>query len=54
MQDNIDELCEFMTLDGIHIEDFTDIYVLGHSFAEVDYVLQKSEVLKYKNNLKKS
>ena len=37
VQDNIDDLCEFMTLDGVHIEDFTDVYVLGHSFAEVDY-----------------
>lgn len=37
VQDNIDELCEFMILDGVHIEDFTDIYVLGHSLAEVDY-----------------
>lgn len=37
VQDNIDDLCEFMTLDGVHIEDITDIYVLGHSFAEPDY-----------------
>ena len=37
IQDNIDDLCEFMTLDGVHIEDLTDIYVLGHSFAETDY-----------------
>ena len=37
IQDNIDDLCEFMTLDGVHIEDFTDIYVLGHSFAETDF-----------------
>ena len=37
VQDNIDELCEFMTLDGLHIEDITDIYVLGHSFSEPDY-----------------
>ncbi len=37
VQDNIDDLCEFMTLDGVHIEDITDIYVLGHSLAEVDY-----------------
>ena len=32
VQDNIDDLCEFMTIDGVHIEDITDIYVLGHSF----------------------
>lgn len=37
VQDNIDELCEFMALDGVHIEDITDIYVLGHSFAETDH-----------------
>ncbi|MDY6245132.1 MAG: hypothetical protein SPL82_14885 [Lachnospiraceae bacterium] len=37
MQDNIDDLCEFMMLNSVHIEDFTDIYVLGHSLAEVDY-----------------
>lgn len=37
IQDNIDDLCEFMTLDGVHIEDITDIYVLGHSLAETDY-----------------
>lgn len=37
VQDNIDDLCEFMVLDGVHIEDITDIYVLGHSFAEPDY-----------------
>lgn len=37
VQDNIDDLCEFMILDGVHIEDITDIYVLGHSFAEPDY-----------------
>ena len=37
MQDNIDDLCEFMTLDGVHIEDITDIYVLGHSFGEPDF-----------------
>lgn len=37
IQDNIDDLCEFMTLDGVHIEDITDIYVLGHSLADVDY-----------------
>lgn len=32
VQDNIDDLCEFMTIDGVHIEEITDIYVLGHSF----------------------
>ena len=37
VQDNIDDLCEFMMLNSVHIEDFTDIYVLGHSLAEVDY-----------------
>lgn len=37
VQDNIDDLCEFMTLDGVHIEEITDIYVLGHSFGEPDY-----------------
>lgn len=37
VQDNIDDLCEVMTLNGIHIEDFTDIYVLGHSFSEPDF-----------------
>lgn len=37
VQDNIDDLCEFMTIDGVHIEDITDIYVLGHSFGEPDY-----------------
>lgn len=37
VQDNIDDLCELMTLDGVHIEEITDIYVLGHSFGEPDY-----------------
>ena len=37
VQDNIDELCEFMTLAGVHIEEITDIYVLGHSFSEPDH-----------------
>lgn len=37
VQDNIDDLCEFMAFDGVHIEDITDIYVLGHSFGEPDY-----------------
>lgn len=37
VQDNIDDLCEFMMLDGVYVEGFTDIYVLGHSFAETDF-----------------
>ncbi len=37
VKDNIDDLCELMTLDGVHIEDITDIYVLGHSFGDPDY-----------------
>lgn len=37
VQDNIDDPCEFMTIDGLHIEDITDIYVLGHSFGDPDY-----------------
>lgn len=37
VQDNIDAMCRVMMLDGVHIEDITDIYVLGHSFAEPDY-----------------
>lgn len=37
VHDNIDDLCEFMTMDGLHIEDIRDIYVLGHSFGEHDY-----------------
>ncbi len=37
VEDNIDDLCEFMTLDGVHIEDIEDIYVLGHSFGVPDY-----------------
>ncbi|MBR1390425.1 MAG: bacteriophage abortive infection AbiH family protein [Lachnospiraceae bacterium] len=37
VQDNIDDLCEFMTLDGVHIEDIENIYVLGHSFGEPDF-----------------
>ena len=36
VQDNIDDLCEFMTLDGVHIEEITDIYVLGQSFGDPD------------------
>lgn len=35
--DNIDDMCLFMTLDDLHIEDIENIYVLGHSFAEPDY-----------------
>lgn len=37
VEDNIDDLCEFMAIDGLHIEDIEDIYVLGHSFGEPDY-----------------
>lgn len=37
VQDNIDDLCKFTIIDGVHIEDITDIYVLGHSFGEPDY-----------------
>lgn len=37
VQDNIDDLCEFMTLEGLHIEDITDVYVLGHSFGDPDF-----------------
>lgn len=36
IQNNIEDLCEFMTIDGVHIEDFENIYVLGHSMADVD------------------
>ena len=36
VEDNIDDLCEFMALDGVHIEDIEEIYVLGHSFGEPD------------------
>lgn len=37
VQDNIDDLCEFMALADVHIEDFENIYVLGFSFSETDY-----------------
>lgn len=37
IQDNIDDLCLNMGLQGVHIEDITDIYVLGHSFSDTDY-----------------
>lgn len=37
IQDNIDVMCEIMAFKNFHFEDITDIYVLGHSFAEVDY-----------------
>lgn len=37
IQDNIDGLCKCMILGDVHLEDFTDIYVLGHSFAETDF-----------------
>ncbi|MBQ9206492.1 MAG: hypothetical protein IJ158_07240 [Treponema sp.] len=36
IQDNIDDLCEFMILDGVDIEKIENIYVLGHSFGEPD------------------
>lgn len=36
VQDNIDDLCAAMTLDGVHTDDISDIYVLGHSFGEPD------------------
>ena len=32
--DNIDRLCAAMLKAGAHIEDFENIYVLGHSFAD--------------------
>lgn len=34
--DNIDRLCAAMLKAGAHIEDFENIYVLGHSFADAD------------------
>lgn len=37
IQDNIDDLCEIMFLDGVNIEDIENIYVLGHSFGEPDF-----------------
>lgn len=37
VQDNIDDMCEFMALNNLHIEDINDIYVLGHSFGAPDY-----------------
>ncbi|MBQ9042807.1 MAG: hypothetical protein IJ111_08325 [Eggerthellaceae bacterium] len=37
VMDNVDDLCEFMTLDGLHIEDVENIYVLGWSMAKVDF-----------------
>ena len=37
VQDNIDDLCTFMSLSRVHIENISDIYVLGHSFANPDY-----------------
>ena len=36
VQNNIEDLCEFMTVAGVHIEDFENIYVLGHSMSDVD------------------
>ena len=35
--DNIDQLCKAFVEQGVHIEDIENIYVLGHSFAKVDY-----------------
>ncbi len=35
--DNLDRLLEYMTENGVHIEDIENIYVLGHSFSEPDY-----------------
>ncbi|MBP3742154.1 MAG: bacteriophage abortive infection AbiH family protein [Treponema sp.] len=37
IQDNIDDMCEFMVLDGVDIEQIENIYVLGHSFGEQDF-----------------
>lgn len=37
IQDNIDDLCEIMFLDGVNIEEIENIYVLGHSFGEPDF-----------------
>ena len=37
VQDNIDDLCEMMILDNVHIEDVENIYIVGHSFGEPDY-----------------
>lgn len=37
VQDNIDDFCEIMTIDGVHMEDITAMYVLGHSFGKPDY-----------------
>lgn len=34
--DNIDRLCVALMKQGVHIEDFENIYVLGHSFAKAD------------------
>ena len=36
VEDNIDRLCMEMMKRGVHIEDFENIYVLGHSFGEPD------------------
>lgn len=36
VEDNIDYLCKAMVQRGVHIEDFENIYVLGHSFGEPD------------------
>ena len=37
IQDNVDDMCEFMVLDGVDIEQIENIYVLGHSFGEQDF-----------------
>ena len=37
VEDRIDALCATMMERGVHMEDFESIYVLGHSFAAVDY-----------------
>lgn len=36
IEDNIDQLCKAMLQRGVHIEDFENIYVLGHSFGDPD------------------
>lgn len=36
VEDNIDQLCKAMLQRGVHIEDFENIYVLGHSFGDPD------------------
>lgn len=36
IQDNIDNMCKIMVLDGLNIEEIENIYVLGHSFGVPD------------------